>query len=195
MAGAKRPTGRKKTAARRASSPASSHTLRHVRTSSGLGSEEAARRLGITAAELRRRARAGTIPATLDERGRYRFAERSIAAREPPPRSRSTKKKLLGSKKRRPVTKKTLPAKKRRRPALAATAAAAERARPSRPSPSPPPRPHPAIRPRRRARHSSRAPRSGNAKPASSPKPPRSALARRRSPEGPRRSRPSVRSG
>jgi hypothetical protein len=84
---------------------------------------------------LRRRARAGLIPSSVDDEGRYHFAESTVAARSPrrvaprarprsaptssatPERDRRTKKKLLGSKKKagkkRPVASKAPPRKKR----------------------------------------------------------------------------------
>src|SRR6185369_4449655 len=129
MAGAKIPTRRKKKRGRSSSRPTSTFTLRHVRQSSGLSSSEAAARLGLSPASLRRRALSGRIPASIDDHGRYHFAETVIARRETA--RRRTKKKLLGSKKRSPTKKAPRQAplvrKKRAPAAAAAPAASAER--------------------------------------------------------------------
>lgn len=114
MAGAKKPTPRKKKRPRSSSRPTS--TLRIVRRSQAATTAEAARRLGVSESTLRRRARAGTIVASIDESGRYHFPGASSAG--------SRKKKRLATKKR--PTAKTAPLRKQRRvPAPAAIAAPA----------------------------------------------------------------------
>lgn len=83
MAVAKRPPTRAKkkrprsgsTATRQTVSPRrpTSASVRTVRTSTSASSAEAARRLGISASTLRRRAQQGTIRAVIDARGNYHF--------------------------------------------------------------------------------------------------------------------------
>lgn len=77
MAGAKKHARRKKRRSTSSPSP-TSPSIRSVRTSSALSAREAAPHLGIRASTLRRWARAGLIPASIDERGHYHFAWKSV---------------------------------------------------------------------------------------------------------------------
>lgn len=172
MAGAKRPTGRRKKAAR-SPSPASRSSprrqLKKVQSSSAPGAAVAARRLGVSASTLRRWARAGLIRASVDTRGQYHFP--AAARPRSAPGARATKKKrllgygkkraALGKKARKKASKKS-PPRVERRPASAAPRSPApkppapKRPLPKRPPPAPQPSPRPAkkkkLGPKERAR-------------------------------------------
>ncbi len=91
MAAAKKHGRRKKRAS--SSSTPTSPSIRSVRSSSAPTTADLARRLGITASSVRRRARAGTLSAVRDSRGRYHFpgSAPSTPRKKPPFRKKRGK--------------------------------------------------------------------------------------------------------
>lgn len=100
MAGAKKATRKRKTSARSPSTP-TRPPLRTVTRSSSPSTTETARRLGISASALRRRARSGAVRAVVDARGRYHFPE------SPTPAHKKRKKRIVFKKKTERRAKKT----------------------------------------------------------------------------------------